>query len=152
YGFFPAASAGWILSQENFLSNQNTLSFLKFRASYGFTGNAGIPNYRYLAQYEGNAYGGQSGLAPSQIPNPELRWEKTAQFDIGFDFAFFNDRITGEIDYYNKQTTDLLLDAPVPATSGFETQFRNVGSLENKGFELVLNYSILKNADWSISV
>ncbi len=152
YGFFPAASAGWILSQENFLSNQSTVSFLKFRASYGFTGNAGIPNYRYLAQYSGVAYGGESGLTPSQIPNPELRWEKTAQFDIGFDFGLFNDRLTGEIDYYNKQTTDLLLNTPVPSTSGFTTQFRNVGSLENKGFEIVLNYSVLKNADWSISI
>lgn len=152
YGFFPAASAGWILTQEDFLAGKSTVSFLKFRASYGFTGNAGIPNYRYLAQYSGVAYGGESGLVPSQIPNPELRWEKTGQFDIGFDFGFFNDRLTGEIDYYNKQTTDLLLNTPVPSTSGFTTQFRNVGSLENKGFELVLNYSILKNADWSISV
>ncbi|MBL7843018.1 MAG: TonB-dependent receptor [Cyclobacteriaceae bacterium] len=152
YGFFPAASAGWILTQEDFLAGKSTVSFLKFRASYGFTGNAGIPNYRYLAQYSGVAYGGESGLVPSQIPNPELRWEKTGQFDIGFDFGFFNDRLTGEIDYYNKQTTDLLLNTPVPSTSGFTTQFRNVGSLENKGFELVLNYSILKNADWSISI
>ena len=140
------------MTQEDFLAGKNTVSFLKFRASYGVTGNAGIPNYRYLAQYSGVAYGGESGLVPSQIPNPELRWEKTAQFDIGFDFGFFNDRLTGEVDYYNKQTTDLLLNTPVPATSGFQTQFRNVGSLENKGFELVLNYSILKNADWSISI
>lgn len=152
YGFFPAASAGWILSQENFMSDVNPVSFLKLRASYGITGNAGIPNYRYLARYSGAAYGGEPGLVPTQIPNPELRWEKTAQFDIGFDFGFFNDRLTGEIDYYNKQTTDLLLDAPVPPTSGFSSQFKNVGSLENKGFELVLNYHVFKNADWSISV
>jgi TonB-linked SusC/RagA family outer membrane protein len=152
WGFFPAASAGWILSQEGFLSGVTPISFLKFRASYGLTGNAGIPNYAYLSQYSGIAYGGVSGLGPTQTPNPELRWEKTAQFDIGFDFGFFNDKLTGEIDYYNKQTTDLLLNAPIPATSGFTTQFRNVGELENKGFEIVLNYVIIKNSDISVSV
>ncbi len=152
FGFFPAASAGWILSQEDFMQAQETLSFLKLRASFGFTGNAGIPNYAYLSQYGGIAYGGASGLGPGQTPNTQLKWEKTAQFDIGFDFGFFNDKLTGEIDYYSKQTSDLLLDAPVPSTSGYTTQFRNVGELENKGFELVLNYSIFKNSDLSVSV
>lgn len=152
YGFFPAASAGWILSQENFLQGSATLSFLKFRASYGITGNAGIPNYRYLAQYTGVAYGGEPGLAPSQIPNPELRWEKTAQWDVGFDFGLFKDRVTGEIDYYNKQTSDLLLNTPVPGTSGLATQFKNVGDLENKGFELVVNYSVIKTNDFSLTI
>lgn len=152
YGFFPAGSVGWIVTQEDFLSGVKPISFLKLRASYGFTGNAGIPNYQYFAQYQSIAYGGDSGLTPSQIPNPELRWEKTAQFDVGVDFGFFNDRLTGEVDYYNKQTSDLLLNTPVPATSGLPTQFRNVGDLENKGFEIVLNYVIFKNADLSISV
>jgi TonB-linked SusC/RagA family outer membrane protein len=152
YGFFPAASAGWILTQESFLSNIKTLSFLKLRASYGLTGNAGIPDYRYLAQYSGIAYSGESGLAPSQIPNPELRWEKTAQFDVGFDFGLFSDRLTGEIDYYHKNTSDLLLNTPVPSTAGFTTQFKNIGDLENKGFELVLNYTVLKNSNWSITI
>jgi TonB-linked SusC/RagA family outer membrane protein len=152
YGFFPSASAGWILSEEGFLSNQATVSFLKFRASYGITGNAGIPNYAYLSLYSGQAYGGVPALSPIQIANNELKWEKTAQFDVGFDFGFFNDKLTGEIDYYNKQTSDLLLDAPVPATSGYITQFRNVGELENKGVELVLNYLVFKNSDLSVSV
>lgn len=152
YGFFPAASAGWIISQEDLLSQSNVLSFLKLRASYGITGNAGIPNYRFLAQYSGIAYSGDSGLGPSQTPNSELRWEKTAQMDFGFDFGFFNDRLTGEIDYYNKQTSDLLLNAPIPATSGFTTQFRNVGELQNKGFELVLNYQAIKTGDLSVTV
>lgn len=152
YGFFPAASAGWILSQENFLSSVKSVSFLKVRASYGITGNSGIPTYPWQATYTGVAYGGQSGLEPDQTPNEDLKWEKTAQFDIGVDFGLFNDRLTGEIDYYNKQTSDLLLAAPILATSGFTTQFRNVGALENKGFELVLNYFIVKTSDLSISV
>jgi TonB-linked SusC/RagA family outer membrane protein len=151
-GFFPAASAGWILTEEGFLSNSNTLSFLKLRASYGFTGNAGIPNYSYLALFSGIAYGGQSGLAPEQIANPDLKWERTGQFDIGFDFGFLNDRLTGEIDYYNKQTSDLLLSTPVPATSGFTTQFKNIGDLENKGFELSLNYSLIQKNNLKISI
>jgi TonB-dependent starch-binding outer membrane protein SusC len=152
YGFFPAASVGWIISQEDFLSGGNSISFLKLRASYGITGNAGIDNYAYLSQYEGIAYGGASGLGPEQTQNPDLKWEKTAQYDIGLDFGLLNDKITGEIDYYNKQTSDLLLDAPIPSTSGFITQFKNVGELENKGFELVLNYHAVKTADLSITV
>ncbi|MCW5910189.1 MAG: TonB-dependent receptor [Cyclobacteriaceae bacterium] len=152
YGFFPTASAGWILSQENFWSAVKPVSFLKLRASYGLTGNSGIPNYRYLAQYGTIAYGGASGLGASQTPNPDLSWETTAQFDVGFDFGLFNDKITGEIDYYNKQTRDLLLNAPIPATSGFTTQFRNVGDLENKGFEFVLNYNIVKTSDFSLTI
>jgi TonB-dependent starch-binding outer membrane protein SusC len=152
YGFFPAASAGWIVSQENFLTSKKVVSFLKFRASYGLTGNAGIPNYSYQAQYSGVVYGGTPGLAPSQIPNPDLKWERTAQFDVGFDFGLFNDKLTGEIDYYNKQTSDLLLSTPVPGTSGLSTQFKNIGDLENKGFELVLNYSVIKTNNLSISV
>ncbi|HEU5291345.1 MAG TPA: TonB-dependent receptor [Cyclobacteriaceae bacterium] len=152
YGFFPAASVGWILSEEGFLSGVAPISFLKLRASYGYTGNSGIANYRHLARYQGIAYGGESGLGPNTTPNPDLQWEKTAQMDIGLDFGFFNDKLTGELDYYDKQTTDLLLDAPIPATSGFTTQFRNVGELQNKGFEIVLNYQIIKNADLSVSV
>lgn len=152
FGFFPAASAGWILSQENFLKSSKAISFFKLRTSYGFTGNSGINNYSYLAQYSGVVYSGEPGLAPSQIPNPELRWEKTAQFDVGIDFGFFNDRVTGEIDYYNKQTTDLLLNTPVPGTSGLATQFKNVGDLENKGVELVLNYAVVKRSDLSVTL
>lgn len=134
------------------MSSITPISFFKLRASYGLTGNAAIPDYRYIAQYTGIAYGGESGLQPSQIPNPELRWEKTAQLDIGVDFGFFNDKLTGEIDYYNKQTSDLLLNTPVNATSGFTTQFKNVGELENKGLEFVLNYTVIKTSDLSVTV
>jgi TonB-dependent starch-binding outer membrane protein SusC len=152
HGFFPAGSLGWIINQEGFMSSVEAVSFLKLRASYGITGNAAIPNYRYLAQYSGISYGGNSGLAPTQIPNPDLSWEKTAQFDIGIDFGFFNDKLTGEIDYYNKQTSGLLLDKPVPSTSGVTSIFKNIGDLENKGFEVVLNYAIIKTGDLSVSV
>ena len=143
YGIFPAGSLGWIISEEGFLEDNNILSFLKLRASYGITGNAQIGNYDHLGLFDAEGYNGNSGLQPSQIPNPDLTWEKTAQTDIGFDFGIFNDRITGEIDYYYKKSTDLLLNVNVPGTSGFRTQTQNIGELENKGVEIVLNGSIL---------
>ncbi len=140
YGFFPAVSAGWVLTEENFLKNINGISFLKLRASYGRTGNAEIDNFPQLGLFTGDAgYAGIPGQRPSQLANPNLKWETTDQADIGLDFGFLNNRINGEIDYYNKQTTGLLLNVNVPGTTGFATQFRNVGALENKGFEFVLN-------------
>ncbi|GAB4248174.1 MAG: TonB-dependent receptor [Ekhidna sp.] len=152
YGFFPAAAAGWILSEESFLSGNNTISFLKLRASYGLTGNAGIGNFPSLGLYGAEGYGGSGGLQPTQIPNPDLTWEKNTQLDIGVDFALFNDRLSGEVDYYIKKSTDLLLNVPVPGTTGFRTQTQNIGALENKGVEIVLNGTILTGAvSWNSS-
>ena len=140
YGFFPAVSGGWVISEEDFLKNNNAVSFLKLRASYGRTGNAEIDNFPQLGLFTGDAgYAALPGQRPSQLANPNLKWETTDQFDIGVDYGFLNNRINGEIDYYNKQTTGLLLNVNVPGTTGFATQYRNVGSLENKGFEFVLN-------------
>lgn len=147
YGFFPAASIGWVATNESFLKNVKVLSFLKVRASYGRTGNAevvsgrrDIDNFPQLGLFTGDAaYAALAGQRPSQLANPDLSWETTNQLDAGIDFGLFKDRITGEIDYYSKNTTGLLLNVNVPGTSGFATQFRNVGKLENKGIELVLN-------------
>ena len=140
YGFFPSVSAGWVLSEENFLKNNSKVSFLKIRGSYGFTGNSEIGDFPQLGLFQGDAgYAGAPGQRPAQIANPDLKWETTRQTDIGIDFGFFNNRISGEIDYYVKKTTDLLLEVNVPGTTGFARQFRNVGALENKGFEFVLN-------------
>ena len=139
YGFFPAASLGWVLSEEGFLKDNSTLSFLKLRASYGLIGNAAIGNFEHLGLFGAEGYNGVSGLQPSQIPNPDLTWENTAQVDIGLDFGFLKDRINGEIDYYQKVTSDLLLGVPVPATSGFTIQTQNIGEVVNKGLEFVLN-------------
>jgi TonB-linked SusC/RagA family outer membrane protein len=148
YGFFPAASVGWVLTEESFLNNSTLLSFLKARGSYGLTGNAEIGNFPSLGLFAASnigrnlinaGYVGIPGQAPSQLPNPNLKWETTAQADFGVDFGFFNNRITGEIDYYQKKTNDLLLNVNVPGTTGFSTQTRNVGKLENKGIEVVLN-------------
>ncbi len=102
YGFFPAVSAGWILTEESFLKNAKALSLLKLRASYGLTGNAEIGNFSSLALYAATGYVGVPGQAPSQIPNPDLTWEKTLQTDIGLEFGFLDNRFSGEIDYYRK--------------------------------------------------
>ncbi|WP_461126721.1 SusC/RagA family TonB-linked outer membrane protein [Spirosoma aerophilum] len=139
YGFFPAVSAGWIITEESFLQNFKALSLLKLRASYGLTGNAEIGNFSSLALYSSTGYVGVPGQAPSQIPNPDLTWEKTLQTDIGLEFGFLSNRFTGEIDYYEKNTSGLLLNVNVPGSSGFRTQLRNVGKLENKGVEFVFN-------------
>ncbi|MEJ7643309.1 MAG: TonB-dependent receptor [Chryseolinea sp.] len=153
FGYFPAASVGWIMTEEGFLSDNPTLSFLKLRASYGRVGNAEIDNFPQLGLFIGDAgYAGAAGQRPDQLANPDLKWETTDQFDIGLDFGLFENRLTGEIDYYEKLTSGLLLNVNVPATTGFTSQTRNVGKLENKGVELVLNSNNFTGAfKWTTS-
>jgi len=139
YGFFPAASAGWILSNEQFLNTSDLLSFLKLRGSLGLVGNAEIAEFQALGLWGAGKYGGASTLNPTQLANPELGWERATQVDIGIDFGFFNNRLSGELDYYVKTTDDLLYNTPVPGTSGFTNRVSNIGSMENRGFEIVLN-------------
>ena len=150
-GFFPALSAGWIMTNEKFLSKVDVLSFLKLRASYGIVGNAEIGNFPQLGLFSGDAgYAGNAGQRPSQLRNDSLRWETTKQADFGIDFGILNNRITGEIDYYQKKTTGLLLTVNVPASTGFTSIVKNVGKLENSGFEFVLNTQNLVGAfKWS---
>ena len=139
YGTFPAFSAGWIMSRESFMQNADWLSFLKIRASYGLTGNSGIGNFAHMGTYVGANYAGISGIRPWSLASPDLKWETTAQMDIGIDFGFLRNRINGEVDYYQKKTEDLLLARTLPATSGFTGVTQNIGSLENKGWEVVIN-------------
>ena len=150
-GFFPAASAGWIISNESFFEKLPTISFLKLRGSYGIVGNAEIGNFPQLGLFSGDAgYAGAAGQRPSQLSNPDLRWEQTAQLDIGIDFGIFDNRISGEIDYYIKKTDGLLLNVNIPATTGFGSLVKNVGQLENRGWEFVLNSQNLTGAfKWS---
>jgi TonB-dependent starch-binding outer membrane protein SusC len=152
YGFFPAASLGWIMSEEGFLQDNQVLEFLKVRASYGLTGNAEIGDFDYRGLYRGVGYAGVPGQSPLKLPNPDLKWEQTAQADIGFDFGLFNNRISGEVDYYIKKTEDLLLDVNLPGNSGFRTQTRNIGQLENKGIEVVINTAnLVGELKWNTS-
>ncbi|HKP31978.1 MAG TPA: TonB-dependent receptor [Chitinophagaceae bacterium] len=154
YGFFPAVSAGWILSEESFLNSSRTISYLKLRASYGKTGNAEIGNFSSRSLVEATDYANTPGLVTTQIGVNDLSWESTKQLDIGLDFGLFDNRLSGEIDYFNKKTTDLLLAAPIPAILGFTTITKNIGAMNNHGWELVLNGAILRGGDlgWTASV
>jgi TonB-linked SusC/RagA family outer membrane protein len=155
WGFFPAASVGWIISDENFLSNVKWLSFMKLKASYGLTGNAEIGNYSWQTLWTGDgAYGGIPGQRPSQLGNPNLKWENTASFDIGAEVGIFENRVSLELDYYVRNTTDLLLQVEVPGTSGFTSQLQNLGKLKNKGFEFTINTQNIVSRDfrWTTNI
>ncbi|MCC4214086.1 SusC/RagA family TonB-linked outer membrane protein [Leeuwenhoekiella parthenopeia] len=153
YGIFPAFSAGWIISEEGFLKDSDVLSYLKLRGSWGKTGNADIGNFpsRYL--FESVSYNQKAGISFSQPGNPDLTWETTTQTDIGLEFGFFNGRISGEIDYYHKNTDGLLFDVPLVPSSGALSISSNIGELENKGWEFILNTDNIQaeNFQWSTS-
>lgn len=153
YAFFPAVSAGWVASEEAFLQDNDVISFLKVRASWGQSGNADIGNFRALGLYRPGSYSGGSNFTPEQIANPDLTWEKSTEIDFGIDWGLFNNRISGEIDYYIKNTNDLLQEVPVPATTGFRTQWKNIGELRNKGFEFTLNSNnLVGDFKWTTSL
>lgn len=137
-GLFPSASLAWRLGEEAFMDNLSSISELKVRTSYGLTGNDDIPPFLYAELYGVTSYKGLSGIYPSSIPNPDLKWESTAQLNIGVDIGIKENRIFLSADYYNKQTKDLLLDRPLPGSSGFSSITENIGKVENKGFEISL--------------
>lgn len=153
YGSFPAASAGWIVSEENFMQQNKILSYLKLKASYGETGNNEISDFASRGLYTYAAYGGQAGQIPLQLLNPKLKWETTLGTDLGLEAGIFNNRLNIEFDYYIRKTKDLLLDVQVPGTTGFTSQLQNVGNLNNKGFEIVINSTNIstKNLRWTSS-
>ena len=147
YGFFPSGAFAWRISKENFMKDVNSISDLKFRASYGVVGNQAIPPYQSLALVgpygEGvfnSSQGSEvyTGREPLSYVNKDLKWESTKQLDIGIDLSLFKNRIIFTGDYYNKKTFDLLLSTPIPTTSGFQTTLLNVGNIVNKGFDLDL--------------
>lgn len=150
YGSFPAISAGWVASEENFLKDNKFINYLKLKASYGATGNNEIGDYPSLALYTFAAYGGQAGQIPSQLGNPDLKWETTIGTDVGVEFTILNNRLDVEFDYYTRKTKDLLLEVQVPGTTGFSTQLQNVGNLYNKGFEFEITSTNIstKNLKW----
>lgn len=153
YGVYPAASVGWVLTEEEFLKPVTVLSNLKLRLSYGLTGNAEISNFASLGLFTGTAsYNGVAGQAITQIANPQLKWESTKQFDAGLDFGLFNSRLSGSFDFYRKSTYDLLFNVTVPGTSGFSTQYQNAGKLYNQGLELGLtSQNLVGKFRWSTS-
>ena len=149
YGVFPAGSFAWRIANEEFMSGFDVLEELKLRLSVGITGNQDIGNFSHLPLFGVNSYGGFPGLEPSQLANPDLKWEETTQYNVGLDVTLFDDRISATIDAYMSETDNLLLSRPVPATSGFTTFTNNIGSLENKGIEFSLRTVNVQTPDFS---
>lgn len=159
YGNFPSISAGWIVSDENFMQKFRFLDFLKIRASYGITGNNSFTdNYAAIARTSDFNYivNGQltPGITISALGNSELAWERNKQFDIGLEVALFNQRLTLTYDYYHKITDGMIQDRPIPRASGFSTIKFNIGKFEFWGHEISINTVNLKNRDlqWNTSL
>ncbi|MET7001423.1 SusC/RagA family TonB-linked outer membrane protein [Chitinophaga defluvii] len=158
WGYFPSFSAGWRISQENFLKDVAAINDLKLRFGWGKVGNDHIPEYSWYGQVStGFNYvqGGvvQSGTAPATPENARLRWESTTQQNIGIDLAVLQSRLNFSVDAYKKETRDLLFDKPVATSTGFASALQNIGSLENKGVELTLSSKNLVHAfKWNTNV
>lgn len=144
FGYFPSAALAWKISNESFLKNIRQLTSLKLRAGWGRTGNQEIGDYPAISTYSqaGSAiWDGKQvvGTAPAKIPNPDLKWETTDQLNLGLDFGIFNNRINGGVDYFRKKTTDMLLQLPIPQSTGYNSILSNVGRIDNNGFEFFIN-------------
>ena len=143
YALFPSAALAWRVTEEEFMKKLPIVSNLKLRTSYGITGNSEITAYQALAGLGNYSVifnnTRQVGIGVNRIANPDLRWEKTFQGDAGLELGLLNNRINLEVDVYRKLTTDMLLDAPVPSSSGFTTVSQNVGSMVNRGIEVGVN-------------
>ncbi|WP_086595142.1 SusC/RagA family TonB-linked outer membrane protein [Hymenobacter crusticola] len=156
YGDFPAASVGWTISKENFMSGLTFVNDLKLRAGYGITGNQGIPNYQSVVRLgTGNQYLNDDGIwrqtyGPNNNPNPNLRWERKKEFNVGVDFALFNARLTGTVDVYRRRTSDLLgnFNTQLPPFVQ-STLYTNVGVIDNNGVEVTLSGTVLKKNNFS---
>ncbi len=158
FGYFPSGAVAWKLHEETFLEESSWLNELKIRASIGSTGNANIGNSLTFQTFSaggdllfGNDF--YNTIFPSRLPNPDLTWEKAVQYDLGVDFSFFKNRITGSFDYFNKETTDLLLVVPQAPNTGYTGQTQNLGGVRNNGFEFGVNVSVFRNDkfSWDIS-
>ena len=159
YAFFPSGALAWRLGEESFISELNFFDDLKLRVSYGLTGNQSVSPVSAFTLLKTVSYSNAqlTGFVPSRLGNENLKWEKTAQFDIGIDFSILDGSLSFSADYYKKNTTDLLLNIQLPASSGFITDFgdtatSNIGEVENKGFEFSVsgNYKT-GNLSWNTS-
>lgn len=155
YGFFPSAGISWLISNEDFMSENSVINHLRFRSSYGITGNTEIGFFQSLSTVGlGTTLIGGKREASSfiqRLPNPDLEWEKTHQFNVGFELNMFNEVVSLEMDYYHKLTDDLLLQRPVPTTSGFRLIMDNIGSVSNRGIDFLLTTNNVQKTNFSWS-
>lgn len=168
---FPSGAVSWKAHEESFIKNLNVFDELKFRFSYGISGNQGISPYQTLSRYGTDKYYNDGSWATtigpgyvsgwtgpgwiyrvwSGIPNPDLKWETTAQADFGIDMAFLNRRLRVSFDYYDKQTSDLLRERNLALSSGYDKMWVNDGKIQNRGFEVTVDADILQTKDWQLS-
>lgn len=151
YGTFWSVNGGWILSEESFLKNSNFINNLKLTASYGTTGNDRIGNFPSQGLYGSGVafdYSGLPGIGPTQPANPKLRWEQTAQTDIGIQLSILKSRISIEANVWQKKTSNLLLAFQLPDVNGFSSITRNAGNMENKGVDILINTVNIKSKDF----
>ncbi|AIM38796.1 collagen-binding protein [Sphingobacterium sp. ML3W] len=153
YAFFPSAGLAWNVSNEDFLKDNSSISNLKLHTSYGMTGNSEINPYKKLANVEAGTVLLNGIRQPysfvSTLENPNLKWEKTAQFDFGVELGLFQNRLSFDVSYYNKKTTDLLLDAPLPRATGYNSVMKNIGSVQNHGMDLMVNGTLVDNENFT---
>lgn len=153
WGDFWSVGAAWNLHREPFMEAVNFVDNLKLRASYGVTGNANIRLNQYLSLFGYDAdYAGEGAQYANVFGNNDLSWETSNTVDIAIDFALLNNVLGGTLGYYHRTSNDLLLDVPLSLTSGFEDQTRNIGTMENKGFELELNANLIQRNDFNLSI
>lgn len=147
-GHFPSVAASWLISNEDFMREQNVVSFMKLRASYGVTGNNNIPPYQYLSTFTlTNLYQNNVGATSSRLASPDLRWETAYMASVGIDLTFIK-RIDMSIDLYQTDNTDLLLDVPVAPSTGFFKVMKNAGSVRNRGIEYRIDANIIDKNKW----
>jgi TonB-dependent starch-binding outer membrane protein SusC len=145
YGIFPSVGVSWMLTEENFMPELGPVNFIKLRASWGVNGNDRIGNYQYVSTIDksrGYIFGGgtQTGASPAYIENADVKWEESEQLDIALDAGLFNSRLTATVDYYIKNTRDLLETIEIPGYVGNNPPVANVGSVQNKGVEMSVNW------------
>ena len=150
WGLFPAVSLGYNISEEPYFEGlKKTVNYLKLRASYGISGNAEIGNYAYESTYNQANYNGGNGITLSNIGDDELGWETSTQTNFGLSFEMFDGKLRGDVDYYDKLTSDMLLPYPVSVVSGLTQVTTNLGEISNKGVEVMLGLSLINKADFT---
>lgn len=157
FSYFPSFAAAWRISEESWMQDIDQISNLKLRAGWGRVGNQAISPYQTLASY-GNSMGvsgdgsQQPGIIPQRIPNPDLKWETSEQWNVGFDLGMFNNRLSMVFDAYIKNTKDLLQEVSTPYASGYTSMFINNGKIENRGIELTFSGVPYASRDWEVNL
>jgi len=151
WGTFYALGGAWNISSEEFMKDVDFINLLRLRGSYGTTGNAGVTPNKYQQLLSVTSYNGKAGLISTQLGGP-LGWEKQEKYDVGMEFGLFDNRISGSVAYFKSKSKDLLYYQPVSMTTGFEGQWKNLGDLENSGFEAEVNFEIIRSKDFNWSI